>query len=448
MKLYFHGGTGTVTGANYLLESGGERILIDCGLHQGGHFAEKQNFDKFPYDPKTVKAVFITHAHLDHTGRLPKLYAEGFRGQIFSTPPTRDLGELILLDSEHILSKEAEREKRESFFTVENVKAVMELWRAVPYHEPFTVGPFKIEFYDAGHILGSAIIVVEAEGKRIVFSGDLGNFPAPIIKPTELIEEADYCVIESTYGDRVHDDMSKRQEFLEDAIEDVVKRKGVLMIPAFAMERTQDLLYHLNGLVEKGRVPKVPIFIDSPLAIKMTAVYRKYKNYFNAETAAMLKSGDDILNFPGLQLTLTTEESKKINDVPPPKIVIAGSGMSQGGRILHHERRYLSDPKSAIIFIGYQSKGSLGRMVLEGAPEVKIFGERVPVRCEARALSAYSAHADQPKLLAWLSPMRRTLKKLFVVQGEPEVSAALAQKARDELAIPAEVPGGGSEAVL
>ena len=262
MKLYFHGGTGTVTGANYLLESGGERILIDCGLHQGGHFAEKQNFDKFPFDPKTVKAVFITHAHLDHTGRLPKLYAEGFRGQIFSTPPTRDLGELILLDSEHILSKEAEREKRESFFTVENVKAVMELWRAVPYHEPFTVGPFKIEFYDAGHILGSAIIVVEAEGKRIVFSGDLGNFPAPIIKPTELIEEADYCVIESTYGDRVHDDMSKRQEFLEDAIEDVVKRKGVLMIPAFAMERTQDLLYHLNGLVEKGRVPKVPIFID------------------------------------------------------------------------------------------------------------------------------------------------------------------------------------------
>ena len=446
MRLTFHGGAGSVTGANYLLESSvighqpSYKILIDCGLMQGSNYAERQNFEPFPYDPKEISAVFVTHSHLDHIGRIPKLYKDGFRGEIYSTPACRDFSELLLLDSENILSREAEREKREPICDANDVNKTVKLWKGRDYHEKVSVGPFTVELYDAGHILGSAFIKVEAEGKSVVFSGDLGNSPAPIIRPTEKITEADYCLIESTYGDRVHQNVDTRREDLENVIEDTVKSGGVLMIPAFAMERTQELLYHMDQLFEQGRVPRVPVFVDSPLAIKLTVVYKKYEEYFNKETAAIASSGDDILNFPQLRFTLSTEQSKQINGVAPPKIIIAGAGMSQGGRILHHERRYLSDPKSTIIFIGYQAKGSLGRLILDGAEEVKIMGEKIPVRCKRVNIPGYSAHADRDGLLRWLSPMRQSLKKVFVVQGDPEASDALAQKIRDDLAIATEVP--------
>lgn len=448
MRLTFHGGVGSVTGANYLLESrvtgqGSSKILIDCGLFQGGHYAERKNFELFPYDPKEISAVFVTHSHIDHIGRLPKLYKDGFRGAIYSTPACKDFSELLLLDSEHILAKEAEREKKPPICAVCDVNGAMKLWQKRNYHEKIQAGPFTAEFYDAGHILGSATVVIKAGGKQIVFSGDLGNSPAPIIKPTERIEKADYCVIESTYGDRLHANTGKRRDELEDAIEDTVRRGGTLLIPAFAMERTQELLYHLNQLFEEERVPRVPVFMDSPLAIKLTAVYKKYEEYFNKETAAIARSGDDILNFSELHLALTTEQSKRINDVPPPKIIIAGSGMSHGGRILHHERRYLPDSKSTILFIGYQGKNSLGRLILEGAEEVKIFGEKTPVRCKKVNIGGYSAHADQEQLLKWLSPMRQSLELVFVVQGEAGASEVLAQKIRDELAVHAEVPKPG-----
>ncbi len=448
MKLTFHGGAKSVTGANYLLESGGMKILVDCGLNQGGNYAERQNFEPFPYRPEEIQAAFVTHAHIDHIGRLPKLYKDGFRGRIYSTPPTRDFGEFLLLDSEHILSKEAEREQRPLLYDTDDVVATMNIWEGVEYHATVTVGPFRVTFYNAGHILGSAILLIEVEGKRFVFTGDLGNFPPPIIQTTEMLQSADYCVIESAYGDRIHENVGGRKEQLEDAVEDVVKTNGTLMIPAFAMERTQDLLFHLNDLVEHGRVPRIPTFIDSPLAIKLTEVYRKYQKYFNHETSAVIRSGDDILNFPGLRFTLSTEQSKEINNAPAPKIVIAGSGMMQGGRILHHAIRYLPDPKSMILFIGYQAFGSLGRQIMEGAKEVRIFGETVPVRCAKRVIHGYSAHADQPRLIEWLTPLRHSLKKIFIVQGEEKASAALAQKVRDELAIAAEVPDAGEEVML
>jgi metallo-beta-lactamase family protein len=443
MKLTFHGGVGMVTGANYLLESGDTKILVDCGLMQGSNFCERMNWDEFPYKPSEISAVFITHAHIDHTGRLPKLYRDGFRGAIYSTPPTRDFAEQLLLDSEHVLANDAKKLHKPQLYYAEDVMGAMSLWQGLEYHKFIEVGPFKIQFYNAGHILGSSIIVIEAEGKKIAFSGDLGNSPAPIIGDTEKLHEADYAVVESTYGDRLHEETPMRREVLEDMIEDVVKMKGVLMIPAFAMERTQEMLYEINSLVEQGRIPRVPIFIDSPLAIKLTAVYKKYVHYYDAMTRAAIAGGDAIFNFPGLHMTLTTEESKSINDVPPPKVIIAGSGMSNGGRILHHESRYLSDPNSLILFIGYQARGTLGRQILDGEKTVKIFGEEVVVNCKVKSVPGYSAHADQAQLVAWLYPLRRSIKKLFVTQGESGASEALAQKVRDELAMETAVPEKG-----
>ncbi len=434
-----------VTGANYLLQSGDTKILVDCGLMQGSNFCERMNWDKFPYKPAEIAAVFITHAHIDHTGRLPKLYKDGFRGEIYSTPPTRDFAEQMLFDSEHVLSQDAKKLKKPMLYGLDEVAGVMGLWQGIEYHKTLEKGPFKITFYNAGHILGSGIIVIEAEGKKIAFSGDLGNSPAPIIGNAEKLHETDYAVVESTYGDRLHEETPMRKEVLEDMIEDVVKMKGVLMIPAFAMERTQEMLYEINSLVEQGRIPRVPIFIDSPLAIKLTAVYKKYASYYDAMTRAAIAGGDAIFNFPGLRMTLTTEESKSINDVPAPKVIIAGSGMSNGGRILHHESRYLSDPNSLILFIGYQAHGTLGRQILDGEKTVKIFGEEVAVNCRVRNVPGYSAHADQAQLLAWLFPLRQSVKKLFITQGESGASDALAQKVRDELAMETVVPGKGEE---
>jgi len=451
MKLTFYGGTKSVTGSNYLLESGPDKILIDCGLHQGSGSEERSNYEPFPYNPKTINAVLITHSHIDHIGRLPQLYKAGFHGTIFSTPPTMDFSRELLIDSEHLLIKDAEEKKKPPIYNLEDIDKTMGLWKSVVYHQKFRINSFEIEFYDAGHILGSSFISVSADGKRVVFSGDLGNIPAPLVKDTENIDRADYVLIESTYGDRIHEDVTSRKDMLEDAIEETVKAGGVLMIPAFAMERTQDLLFELNELVENGRIPRVPIFIDSPLAIKLTSVYKKYSQdalYFDQEALSIFRRGDTIFDFPGLKLTLTTEQSKQINDVPAPKIIIAGAGMSQGGRILHHERRYLSDPKSTILFIGYQVEGSLGRQILDGVKTVKMFGEKISVKCRTKMIAGYSAHADQVRLLNWLRPMRLGLKKVFLVQGEESQMLPLKQKIADELAIEVAIPSLGEEIVL
>ncbi len=446
MKLTFFGGAESVTGANYMLESGGVKILVDCGLKQGGVFCEIDNFNPFSYNPEEISAVFVTHAHIDHTGRLPQLVKCGFKGRIYSTPPTRDFAEMLLLDSQHILRKEAERSKRETMYDESDVERMRSLWDGIPYRQSFSIGPFEITFINAGHVLGSASVVIKTEGKTIVFSGDLGNIPTPFIKGTEYIENVDYALIESVYGGRVHEGSDSREELIETTIKEVVRDKGVVIIPAFALERTQEMIYLMNNLVEQKRVSRIPVFIDSPLAIKLTAVYQKYsKNpmYFKDETISQIKGGDAIFNFPGLSLCLTRQESMAIASVLPPKIIIAGSGMSHGGRVIHHEKRYLSDPQNAILFVGYQAEGSLGRKILDGEKFVTILGENIPVLAKVKSIGGYSGHADQPQLLQWINAMKDTVKRVFVVQGESNEASELARKAKADLGVYTSVPKSG-----
>lgn len=435
-----------MTGANYLIETETSKVLVDCGLAQGTRHAEKQNYEKFPYDPASIGAVLVTHAHIDHTGRLPKLVKDGFRGKIFMTRPARDFVEIMLADSQELMADEAKNEKEKPLYSKEDVARTLEFIETAEYGEEVTVTrDIKFRFRDAGHILGSAIIEVWANSTKIVFSGDLGNPPVPLLRPTEFIDEADYVVVESTYGDREHEKLDERKNLLEDIIEDTFVKGGILMIPVFALERTQELLYELNSLVENHRVPRIPIFIDSPLAIDATKIYKKYPEYYNEKATYLIESGDQLFQFPGLKFTYTAVESKTINDVPPPKIIIAGSGMSNGGRILHHERRYLSDPNSFILFIGYQTAGTLGRRIADGEKEVKIFGETVPVRCGVRAIGGYSAHADRAKLRDWVEHVKGggKLKKTFVVQGEEGPALSFVQLLRDHLGIDAEAPMAG-----
>ncbi len=460
MQITFHGGARMVTGANYLLEHEGVTVAIDCGLHQGSAFCERHNWEPFPYDPSKLAAVFVTHAHIDHTGRLPQLVKSGFRGKVYGTPPTRDAALLLLEDSDHILAQEAERFGKPPLYGAEDIAALAAQWEAVEYRAPVTVGPFTVTFWNAGHILGSSFIVFRVrsstgKSETVIFSGDLGNSPAPLIgSRDELPENLDYLVVESTYGDRVHEDLAERKGILEDLVEDTVKRRGVLMIPAFAMERTQDILYELDDLAEAGRIPKVPIFLDSPLAIKLTDVYRRYDRYLTHPARSQpgaRGSGDDrahLFRFPGLTMTMTTEESKAINNVPSPKIVIAGSGMLHGGRILHHAKRYLPDPKSTLLLIGYQAAGSIGRQIFDGASRVRIYGEDVSVAARVKAIGGYSAHADQPQLMSWVRSARHNLRRVFIVQGEPPAAEALQRKIVDEFAVKAEVPELGDSTVL
>jgi metallo-beta-lactamase family protein len=450
MKITFCGGARAVTGANYLIESGGTKILVDCGLNQGSNFSERHNWDPFPYDPADIAAVFVTHAHIDHTGRLPLLPKRGFKGKVYSTHPTREAAELLLADSDHVLSEEAKKFKLPLLFSNEDITLLMSCWEGREYHQKINVGPFTVTLQNSGHILGSAFYIIEAEGKTLVSSGDLGNSPAPLIAaPEDPPATATYSLIESAYGDRIHEDLESRRTILREMIRDTVRRGGALMIPAFAMERTQEILYEIHTLILQKEIPAIPVFLDSPLAIRLTNVYRTYDRYLTHGSAGRTKNDEEhLFQFPSLRMTLTTDESKSINDVPSPKVIIAGSGMSHGGRILHHERRYLPDERSTLLIIGYQAEGSLGRQILEGATSVRMFGEDVAVRCRIKAIGGYSAHADQSQLLAWAKPMAPHLKKMFVVQGEEKASETLAAKMKSDLGINAVVPRAGDEVVL
>lgn len=441
MKISFHGGAREVTGACHLLEAAGAKILIDCGLFQGGRELEESNFESFGFRADEINAVIITHAHIDHIGRLPKLIREGFRGAIFSTAATRDLAEALLEDALHIAEREARdgHDTRE-LYGAEDVRRTMALWQTAAYHETRRVGDAEFVLNNAGHILGSAMVEMRAEGKRLLFTGDLGNVPSVLVSPPDVIEGSDYLIMESAYGTRTHEAAEERVLKLERAVEDTASRGGTLLIPAFATERTQDILFLLNEMAHEKRIPEMPIFVDSPLAIRITEVYERHPREYKEEIRALLRAHPNLFRSKKLRFTPSVEESKAINSVPSPKVIIAGSGMMAGGRILHHAKHYLGDRNTILLITGYQAARSLGRQLIEGEKEVKILGEEITVRAEIRKINGFSAHADNPQLFAFAEDQRATLKKVFVVQGEEIQSRGLAQQIADRLGVAAVAP--------
>jgi len=440
-KLYFHGGAGGVTGANYILEVGDYRLMVDCGLFQGSRFAENQNLEPFSYDPARVNALFVTHSHIDHIGRIPKLYRNGFRGVIYSTPPTADLTEVMLEDALKIMEHEVESQGGECLYSRQDLSEVLKLFKPVDYNtEIHLPGGISATLRNSAHILGSAMIEIQTNEYKIVFTGDLGNTPAPLLNGIYPLEETDYLSMESVYGNRFHEGSEERHLILERVIEDTVTKGGTIIIPSFALERTQALLAELNELIENNRIPRIPVFLDSPLAINATEVYKKHEAYFNPESQFTIQKGDDLFQFPGLVMTPTREASQKINKIEKSKIIMAGNPHGYGSRIMYHFAKYLPDENSTVLFVGFPRISSLGRQLTDGAKEVNVQGRKIPVRAKIVNISSYSAHADQTQLKAFVAGLKKPIKMVFATMGEETSAQTLAGLIRDELGINASVP--------
>ncbi|MBI4132114.1 MAG: MBL fold metallo-hydrolase [Candidatus Sungbacteria bacterium] len=438
-SLSFWGGAREVTGACYLLEVGRTKILVDCGMFQGCDDCDIRTHEPLPFKAAELDAVFVTHAHIDHIGRLPKLWREGFRGPIYATTPTRDLADIMLADAMQFLHAGKE------LYSASDLAETLKLFQSVEYGEDIAVGGISARLLNSSHILGSAFVRLDAGGKVFVFTGDVGNVPSILLPPRASLPETSVLIVEATYGNKRHKHTEDRRLMLERAIEDVVAKKGTLMLPVFATERTQEILFEINEMLQFKRVPEVPIFVDSPLAIRATRVFAKYPGYYRPEVQELAKTHPHLFEFKNLKFTESVEESKAINNVPPPKVILAGSGMSAGGRILHHEKRYLPDAKSILFITGYQAAGSLGRRLLDKAREVKIHGESVRVAAETRVVDGYSAHADEDELFSFVAEMRDSLERVFVVQGEPAAVLGFQATIQDHLGIPAAAPLHGEK---
>lgn len=448
-SITFYGGTEAVTGANFLFEINGTRALVDCGMEQGTPEADERNRSDFAYDPATIDYLFITHAHLDHIGRVGKLVRDGFRGPIYSTPVTRMITEVMFDDAIGIMEHEKQDEGTPMMYEQQDVDQALSQWQDIPYYEQreFDEG-FRVHLKDAGHILGSAIIEFLVPGsdgadKKVVFTGDLGNSPAPLLRDTDPIEGAHYMVMESVYGDRNHEPPEERDEQFKQCVTDTIERSGTLVIPAFSLERTQIILHQLNQMIENGDIPSVPVFLDSPLAIKVTRIFEGVRKHYNEDIQDEAKEGEPLFSFPSLEMTERVEDSKEIESVDPPKIVIAGSGMSTGGRVMHHEIDYLPDPNNTLLLVGYQAAGTLGRKLEEGANEVEIFDSTVPVRAHVEKIEGYSSHKDHEHLVEFVANTADTLETVFLAMGEQKSRTFLAQRLRDFLGVNATCPERG-----
>jgi len=450
MKLSFHGADRGVTGSCHLVECNGQRILIDCGLYQGGRELDEENADSFGFEPAEIDFVLLTHAHLDHCGRLPLLASRGFQGEVVTTAASRELTRLILLDSAHLQEEEANYRTRKAkrrgkrHATVEPLYSVLDalncldhFGRIVKYNKPLSLAPgIQVTFLDAGHILGSASIFLQleedGEQRSILFSGDIGNDRRPLLRDPVTPEQADIVVMETTYGDRDHKALEPSVDELYTAISETFQHGGNVIIPTFALERAQEILYFLSQGVSTGRLPgSMQLFLDSPMAISATRIFERHVDSYNAETAELFKEGRDPFQLPGLHFTRETAESMALNQISGGAVIMAGSGMCTGGRVRHHLKHNLWRRDSSVIFPGYAARGTLARRIIDGAKRVRIFGEEIPVHAAIHTINGFSAHADQTELLSWHSKISG-VERTFLVHGEEEAMRHFARHLKKE----------------
>lgn len=457
MRLHFLGANRQVTGSRYMLEVSGKQIFIDCGMFQEREF-QCRNWEPSPIPPPEIDALLLTHAHLDHCGLIPRLVREGYRGPIYCTAPTEPLARIVIQDSAEIQAEDAAYKKKrharegrcgkhpeEVLYTEADAELSMSLFRGVPYRQSVQVtDDLSVTFHDAGHILGSAMLelVARENGRqlKLLFSGDIGQWNKPIIRDPTLFEDADYVVMESTYGDREHETAGDVESQLAEIIRETVARGGNVVIPTFAIERAQELLYHLSRLVHRDAIPDLPVYLDSPMSVDATDIFRRFPECFDAETWNLIRSQQSPLKFPGLRMTRTAEESKAINRVKGSAVIMASSGMCNAGRIKHHLRHNLTRTDSTILFVGFQSHGTLGRQILDGQKSVRVHGESVPVRARVAQIYGFSGHADRSGLLKWLGALRQPPRQVFLTHGEEEAAEKLAKQIGAEMRWPVSVP--------
>ncbi|MBE0481151.1 MAG: MBL fold metallo-hydrolase [Dehalococcoidia bacterium] len=465
IKLSFLGAAQNITGSRHLVEANGLRVLIDCGLYQERQY-RKRNWDPFPVPPESIDAVLLTHAHLDHSGFLPRFVREGFQGPAYCTAATMDIVQVMLMDSARIQEEDAEfkkkrheREKRTGpypevpLYTTEDARACFPRLSPIDYRTPLSLGKgMNATFHDAGHVLGSSIVELRISQKgaarKILFSGDLGRWNKPILKDPVLMEDADYVVTESTYGDRLHEGSDTIKSELEEVIKSTVRAGGNIVIPSFALERAQEILYYFNQLLVAGRVPNLTVFLDSPMAINITGIFRHHPDLFDREMVRLLRTNRSPFDFPGLTMVTSSEESKAINRIPGSVMIIAGSGMCTGGRIKHHLVTNISRSESTILFIGYQAVGTLGRQIIDGAKEIRILGQTYPVKARITQIQGFSGHADRDGLYRWLSGLRVPPRHTFAVHSEPETAFSFADFLNENTGWKISVPEYREEAVL
>lgn len=444
MRIYFFGGAGEVTGSMHMIEVNGKRILMDCGFHQG-HREEANRLNRnLPFAPRNVDVMLLSHAHIDHSGNIPSL-CKNYDGDIVSTLATRDLCAVMLMDSAHIQEKDAEffnkkiarnpSEEIVPIYSYEHVSKCLEQFISINYGRPYRLtDDVTLTFYDAGHVLGSSVAVLDIQEngmkRRLVYSGDLGRKQIPILNDPTHIPDADIMLLESTYGNRVHDPIEIADNRLAEAVHAIYERKGKLIIPTFALERTQEILYSFHKLLKTGRIPRLPIYVDSPLAIKVTDIFRLHPECFDEEILSLFDNHEDPFDFPELQVVRSKEESQRLNEESGPMVIMSASGMCEGGRILHHLRNNIGDPNNMILIVGFQASHTLGRRIVERQPRVRIFGLEHDLEAEVRVINAYSGHADKEGLDAFALASKDTLRKLYLVHGEADQSAAMAERLR------------------
>lgn len=464
MKLKFLGAARTVTGSCFVLEVGGKRMAVDMGMHQGNKATERRNWDMTPYDMRNLDAILVTHAHIDHSGLLPKAVAEGFKGDVFLTPPTADLLRIMLADSAHIQEMEAQWENRkrsrkgkppiEPLYTQGDAEAVEGRFVTKEYHEHFNPIPgVEAQFLDAGHILGSSIIKLKAkeDGRelKVVFSGDLGRPDRLLVEDPDIVKEADVLLLESTYGDRNHKDVGSSRDELAAAIERSYAAGEKVIIPAFAVERSQEIIYTLFCLRKEGRLPAdMPVFLDSPLAIRATKIFMDHPEYLDEDTREHIQNGEHPLKLPNLKFTLTAQESRTLNTLDGPAIIISASGMANAGRIRHHLKHNLWRPGASIVFAGFQAKGTTGRHIVDGARYVRLFGEDVAVRAKIYTIGGFSAHAGQEQILEWVSHFAHPGLRIFLTHGETLAQSTLSKLLNERFKVTVHAPDYLEENIL